>query len=431
MQYGAWFIDIDNRINTISKMFSESSKPIFIIGKAGSGKTTLALRYAVINRLDYEIIYPSELKTADLRGFLKNFVINNDNKDKLFIFEGFHSYSQDNQALILKYFYKKLNFKTIFISQEPPPILFHNFFSLDIRYIKLEKEIRGFFGTLKEQFDDNENIKKLFKDLIFEFGATFEGLKLLYETFENDPSRTNAMSEITSFINNGTSNLLIVTEKNKFRVIPIISKSPENIITPNQEILRVIPFIFIKKYNIFWRKQLDEFEYLLNNGQIKEGDFQQFFESYPHFLKGIEYSKVVSHPILEKDTCEGELIPDFFLQPLNSNFCDIVELKKPEAKVFIGEKKFLKFSYQLEKSLAQIKDYRNYFDDKLNREKVYNKYGLTAFKPNLSLIIGRDHVTISEEKIRLILNDMPRGINIITYDQLFKRMCKLVETYNN
>lgn len=165
----------------------------------------------------------------------------------------------------------------------------------------------------------------------------------------------------------------------------------------------------------------------MNDPSTKERDYQEFFEKNPHFLKGLQYNRVVAQPMLEREPEEaGNLIPDFFLQPLDSQYADILDLKLPTEKLIVGSKDRLHFSAAVHNAIAQVREYRDYFEDPLNRKKVFEKYGLTSYRPSAAIIIGRTPEDITDEKIKQIAESNPSYLKIITYDQLFLQMKQML-----
>lgn len=171
--------------------------------------------------------------------------------------------------------------------------------------------------------------------------------------------------------------------------------------------------------------KLDKFDELLNDSSAKEHHFQEFFERNPEFLIGLDYDRAIPHPVLYRDT-EGLLIPDFFLQPLNSQLCDILDLKLPDEKLVVGSKNRIRLSSSVYEVVAQLRKYSDYFDDPKLRADVQAKYGITAFKPALSVVIGRTPRHVSDEKYRQILEGTG-GVRILTYDDLKRQMKRLVD----
>ena len=113
---------------------------------------------------------------------------------------------------------------------------------------------------------------------------------------------------------------------------------------------------------------------------MDERRLQSFFETHPHFLLGAEYKRLHSQVVMESQ--EGSLIPDFFLEKLDSNFADIVDLKKPNAKLVVGAKNRRGFSAALTNALNQLRVYRDFFENTARRKQFHDAYGFTAFRPS-------------------------------------------------
>lgn len=250
-------------------------------------------------------------------------------------------------------------------------------------------------------------------------------LKLLYEFIQSN----NFNFSLNSAINDSygkLSNLIITEINDELKVLPALQFGPKQIITPNSTYFTSSQYIVVPTIRHFWHTQLEEFEFLLKSPSTKEKDFQYFFESNPHFLQGLDYKHVHPHPVLERDE-DGDLIPDFFLQPLNSSLVDILDLKLHTAGLVVGSKNRLRFSSEVNSAIAQLREYRDYFQNKKYREKIEEKYGITAYNPKTIVVIGRTPKNISEVKLKQIFEDKPKHIEIITFDDLHAKMRQMAE----
>lgn len=168
------------------------------------------------------------------------------------------------------------------------------------------------------------------------------------------------------------------------------------------------------------RQAVEELEYLINSNKTSESDLHNFFERYPDFILNEGYKAIHSKIVLEKSD-SNQLIPDFLLEPLDTNnLCDILDLKKPNQKIFIMKKNRVRFSSAIHESVAQLRTYGNYFEEKKHRNKIYKEYGLLSYKPKLFVIIGRSSGIdpISKKQIE---SDFP-NVTIRTYDDILARM---------
>lgn len=221
------------------------------------------------------------------------------------------------------------------------------------------------------------------------------------------------------------TNVIILPTAQGLRAFPVARDDSSGILTPNAELFVGAPYIHVRAHSFFWRQKLEKFDELLNDSSAKEHHFQEFFERNPEFLLGLDYDRAISHPVLYRDT-DGPLVPDFFLQPLDSQLCDILDLKLPDEKLVVGSKNRIRLSSSVYEVVAQLREYRDYFDDPKLRADVQAKYGITAFKPALSVVIGRTPRHVSDEKYRQIFEGTG-GVRILTYDDLRRQMQRLVD----
>lgn len=169
------------------------------------------------------------------------------------------------------------------------------------------------------------------------------------------------------------------------------------------------------KPNPIWNESIIEtLEYYIEKNEL-EKVFQYFFELYPDFILDNLHVNPISQPVLSNNNGK-RLQPDFILQKINTNNLDIIELKRPIKNIVYGDNKRPRFCSELEKGIAQLKEYREWFQDKQNREMFNKKYKLEGFNPTLTLIIGRDSGFKNEEVRRRVCEG--ESINILTYDDI-------------
>jgi len=166
------------------------------------------------------------------------------------------------------------------------------------------------------------------------------------------------------------------------------------------------------------KEAVEELEYLLNDINASEQSFQVFFERHPRLILNDDYKK--AHPQITLTKDKGSLIPDFLLEPYNQNsLCDILDLKLPRAKLFVLKKNRMRFSAAVMEACSQLREYNQFFDDKENRERIYQEYGLLAYKPKMMVIIGR-RGDIDPVNYRKIESDLPQ-LFLRTYDDVLKK----------
>lgn len=173
------------------------------------------------------------------------------------------------------------------------------------------------------------------------------------------------------------------------------------------------------------RIAIEELESLINDANCKEASIQDFFERYPEFILDERYKKAHPHVTLAQDD-EGPLIPDFMLEPLDqSTFCDLLELKLPSARIFVGRDNRKRYSAKVMEAISQLRAYRKFFDEDRNRQAVKERFGLRSYKPRMIVVIGRKG-TINPLFARDIEIEHP-SVELRTYDEIVDRMKSRVD----
>ena len=171
----------------------------------------------------------------------------------------------------------------------------------------------------------------------------------------------------------------------------------------------------------FSMEALSHLEALINRGS-NENEFQRFFEGHPEFLLALGGGQYVQlHPqvVIERD--DGSLIPDFFLEKLNDKFADICDLKLATQRLAANKHNRPGFRAAVHEAIAQLDFYRNWFEDRANREAFYRKTGLQVYRPRVIVIIGRRRDFYSEvDRIRRE-GLLPSHVELITYDDVLSR----------
>jgi hypothetical protein len=160
---------------------------------------------------------------------------------------------------------------------------------------------------------------------------------------------------------------------------------------------------------------LSEFEELINSQSIREGQIQKFLEAYPEIIESLGYATCKPHVVLQQPG-QKDLIPDFILQRPGNNGFDILDLKLPTARVAIANP-FLRISHEITKALAQLRAYKNFFNNPSNTSTFYKTYGLDPLTPELIVVIGRSTEVLSFQD-RVEISKQAGGLRIISYDEL-------------
>lgn len=178
-------------------------------------------------------------------------------------------------------------------------------------------------------------------------------------------------------------------------------------------------FNVLQSGHFFSKDSLENLEYLVNEN-ADEKYFQNFFNANPEYLTTLgSYNNIHSHLILHEDN-GNKIIPDFFLEKLDSKFCDICELKKPNLKLSKEIYNRTSFRDKIHVAVTQLLSYRDYFDDRYNREKFESLYGLNSFRPKVVLIAGRNADFESEISRIKLESELKSFVSLRTYDDILK-----------
>jgi hypothetical protein len=167
----------------------------------------------------------------------------------------------------------------------------------------------------------------------------------------------------------------------------------------------------------FAEDKIQRLEYLINNDAL-ERDFQAFFETNPEFLLALGQYKGIHPQLVLHEDDGGPLIPDFFLERLSSDFCDIVDLKRANVRLSRNQKSRHRFRDTIMEGVAQLEHYRNWFEDRQHRNSFYAKFGLKAYRPRVVLIIGRRETIFDEIQRVRVQSLLPEHCDIHTYDDV-------------
>jgi len=168
------------------------------------------------------------------------------------------------------------------------------------------------------------------------------------------------------------------------------------------------------------QEAITELEWLINNPKSREKDFQNFFIRNKDFILNDEYKEAHPHVVLSRNRGEP-LIPDFVLEPISGELCDVLELKLPSTPIFNLKKNRMRYSAAVAEAAAQLREYGRYFEEENNRNAVLERYGLRAYRPKMLVIIGRRSTKVDPLDERSVQTDRP-DLHLRTYDDIIIRM---------
>ena len=150
--------------------------------------------------------------------------------------------------------------------------------------------------------------------------------------------------------------------------------------------------------------------------RLRKSNSSVFFEEHPHFFRKWDYREVHSQIHLRHEL-DGELIPDFILTDRELQKSAIVDLKLPSPKLIRRQRNRDRFAAAVIEARAQLQTYRDYFEERTNRESIRGILGMEIYRPHLSVVIGRAS-EFRDEFDRALLQDRNADIEIVTYDDI-------------
>ena len=184
-------------------------------------------------------------------------------------------------------------------------------------------------------------------------------------------------------------------------------------------------YFTVDRDNLGIQFEVEQFEALINKPDVTELDIQKFFEENPHFLLIARLMQALPQVRLPNDV--GKLlIPDFILKPIvalqrlrDSNW-QVLDLKRPQAKLLAGPSDHRRFSSEVFQAITQVKDYRDHFNNPQNTSAVNKLLGHPLKHPKLAVLIGR---MPPPSEVELLEKEQAREpeVSVVTYDEILER----------
>jgi hypothetical protein len=216
--------------------------------------------------------------------------------------------------------------------------------------------------------------------------------------------------------------MLAVDAQGRVRAVPATLLPGSGVSLGGGGSTRAAPWVLYRRSRDLWLPGAAALEELINDPAVDEQALQDFFEQHPHLLTRNDHDRVLPHPVLARDE-GGDLIPDFMLEP-EDRFADVLDLKLPTQPVVAGKANRLRQSAAVSEALAQVREYRAYFDDARRREEFHRRYGMKVYRPSVVVVIGRDP-TADPFELRRLWDDLPGHVDVQTYDSLLRRIRRL------
>jgi len=177
--------------------------------------------------------------------------------------------------------------------------------------------------------------------------------------------------------------------------------------------------IFVVSSEIFSSHEIEQYEKrILDNKNISEQDASHFFFDFPKFLTIGGYKEIMREVVLYKTNQESLYRVDFCRRPVGEIFWDVIELKSPKYPFMVKNGIHWKFSSQVEKGIQQAQDYKDFFEQEINRLEVEKRIGIKLFRPKILIIAGRKDHSIDPLEIRRLVSRY-HGVDIRSYDDIY------------
>jgi hypothetical protein len=113
------------------------------------------------------------------------------------------------------------------------------------------------------------------------------------------------------------------------------------------------------------------------------------------------------------------VIPDFILVDPELQNSMILDLKLPTKRVVVGTKNRRRISAPVQEARSQLLRYRDWFEDRHNRLKLKERFGMEIYRPRIGVVIGRRSGFADEFEHQQIASDNS-SIEVITYDDILE-----------
>jgi len=171
-----------------------------------------------------------------------------------------------------------------------------------------------------------------------------------------------------------------------------------------------------ERFGVFTPDEIAELEEMIRNPKAAEKDFQKFFETHQHFFRRWDYREVYPRVYLSRHE-QGPLVPDFILTNPEIQQATVVELKLPKPKLIRRQLNRERFADAIMEARSQLLEYRDWFEEKVNRENLAAKVKMEIFRLRLAVVVGRSadfECGIDRQKLAARTND----IEVCTYDDM-------------
>lgn len=177
----------------------------------------------------------------------------------------------------------------------------------------------------------------------------------------------------------------------------------------------------VPTYRVELHNALNHFIHLISLQDTSEPEITKFLSDHPGILQ-ISFGQNRLNPQVELfwqyDAERSSLKPDFLPEKMDG-YCDIMEFKLPyiKSKPLVGNDHRTHPSYEIDKAIAQLDEYEEWFSQELNRTWLTEAHGIKVLNPVRYLIIGHSKEFSAEGRRRL---RNTRNTVFFTYDEFIE-----------
>ncbi len=351
----------------------------------------------LIGSKDCEILFPNILLVTHVKGFLIAELIGARKE-----FEGLKVIIHKENSI-----YRYLS---QFDDEEPIPLINLNSKCLGLRFLCLAQEVD--FQELKKRFPfvelySNKLVRARGKGSVVSFGNDFSSCCIENSVLVNRCNNTFRCKNILELliVKRSTSKNELI-ELFEYTTKGNVAKGVHSVLMGREESLIVAGQL----QNMYLFPHLRETtlgEFINSHPEVVKKAFKTTHFEYEPYLDWLEHDGTVEDKVINPD----------LLVKREDGFYDIYDLKTAvltRSSIVKGGRKRRRFIDYVEEGVAQLANYREYFEYPKNRELAKKKYGIEVNEPKLVLIVGNwenTDITEIKEACRRY-----KDVNIIDYD---------------
>jgi hypothetical protein len=167
---------------------------------------------------------------------------------------------------------------------------------------------------------------------------------------------------------------------------------------------------------------LEEFEALIQR-DVTEAQIERFLAANYATVFGSKYDRIETQVWLdvpELDIASRQRRTDVFLRNAVTSDWELLELKRPKARLTGTSRDVPSFSRAVHVAIQQLRNYARHLGQQRVRERLA-KRGIHYFNPSLQLVIGKTP-SIQVEQWRWLMSTCPQDIKLVPYDVLLAEM---------